>query len=243
MNNLFSRSAIKAEGKEHLKQHFSSAVLFLLLTLTVSLVASRVLGVLFSTRGPAIDWQSMTTHQIAIKARELIFTTHNLLRMLVENLVTAAVALAGVCFYLNVARSTDKITLINPLVYGFKHSFKAYLLNFLMAIVFGIGVVLLIIPGIIWGIQYMFAFPVLADHPEYSVMQAFRRSAELTKGKKMDLFKFILSFFPWFLLVAVTFGLAILYVGPYYSTSVAVYYNRLVYDAEGVLPEPPGKIL
>jgi uncharacterized membrane protein len=83
----------------------------------------------------------------------------------------------------------------------------------------------------------------LADHPEYTVMQAFRGSAELTRGKKMDLFKFILSFFPWLLLVAVTFGLAIFYVGPYFSTSEAVYYNRLVYDAEGVLPEPPSEIL
>jgi uncharacterized membrane protein len=243
LDELFSHNTIKAEGKDHLKQHFSSAVLFLLLTLIISFVASRILGIFFSTRGPALDWQSMTPQQTAIKVREMTFTIPNLLRKLVENLVRAAVALAGVCFYLNVTRSTEKITLINSLVYGFKHSFKAYFLNFLVAIVVSVGFVLLIIPGIIWGIQYMFAFYVLADHPDYSVMQAFRRSAELTQDKKMDLFKFILSFFPWLLLVAVTLGLGILYVGPYFSTSVAVYYNRLVFDAEGVLPEPPGEII
>jgi uncharacterized membrane protein len=55
----------------------------------------------------------------------------------------------------------------------------------------------------------------------------------------MDLFNFHLSFIPLFLLVPITLGLAIFYIAPLYSSSLAVYYNRLIYQEEGVVPDAP----
>lgn len=43
----------------------------------------------------------------------------------------------------------------------------------------------------------------------------------------MDFFVFGLSFIGWGLLVAITFGLAAIYVIPYATTATALYYENL----------------
>ena len=56
---------------------------------------------------------------------------------------------------------------------------------------------------------------ILAEHPEFSAMDAIRESKRIMKGHKFELFVLQLSFIWWYLLVAVTFGVAAIYVAPY----------------------------
>lgn len=87
---------------------------------------------------------------------------------------------------------------------------------------------LLIIPGIIMTYAYEMTPYILNDHPELGAMDAIRRSKEMMKGHKWELFVFDLSFLGWFLLSIITFGLAdIFYVHPYYSSSHAAFYENL----------------
>lgn len=68
--------------------------------------------------------------------------------------------------------------------------FTPYLLG---SIVYGCivagGIILLIIPGIIWGIKYGFYSYLIVDK-DVGVMDSIKRSAQLTQGIKWDLFLF-----------------------------------------------------
>ena len=52
----------------------------------------------------------------------------------------------------------------------------------------------------------------------------------MTNGRKLDLFLFDLSFIGWFLLTYISFGIAGLYVLPYYYSASALIYKELKMD-------------
>ena len=91
---------------------------------------------------------------------------------------------------------------------------------------------LFIIPGIIKSYAYFMTPYILADSKNVSATEALKISMRMTKGYKGEIFVMQLSFFGWFLLNALTFGLlGILYVSPYMYTSLAGLYEELKQDA------------
>lgn len=90
---------------------------------------------------------------------------------------------------------------------------------------------LFIVPGIIKSLQWFFVHQIIHDNPNLDGKQARDLSKRMTDGFKIDLFVMGLSFFFWYLLVAVTFGIALLYVTPYESCTIAMYYENLKHNA------------
>jgi len=87
---------------------------------------------------------------------------------------------------------------------------------------------LLVVPGIIKSYEYRMVTYLLAEHPDMSREEAFHISKEMMKGQKMDAFVLDLSFWGWYLLVAVTCGIAgIFYVSPYVHATNAELYVTL----------------
>lgn len=86
---------------------------------------------------------------------------------------------------------------------------------------------LLIIPGIVKGLAYSQTMFLLADNPKMDAATAQKKSMELMEGHKMELFILNLSFFSWYLLVLLTFGLASIYVAPYTRTTLALFYKSI----------------
>ena len=86
---------------------------------------------------------------------------------------------------------------------------------------------LLWVPGIIKAISYSMGPFILAEHPDYTASKALNESKRIMKGHKMDFFVLSLSFIPWFLLCGITFGIAMIYVYPYYNTTLANFYNAI----------------
>ncbi|MBQ3310285.1 DUF975 family protein [Candidatus Saccharibacteria bacterium] len=144
-------------------------------------------------------------------------------------LITSALVLSWSFIYLNVIRK-NKAPIVEDLLYGFKNG------NFLRAIVgaiyYGLFVflwsLLFWIPGIIKSIAYSQMFFLMTDNPKMEAGEAQKKSMEMMNGHKMDYFILQLSFFPWFLLTIVTFGLAAIYVGPYMQASYAAFYDALL---------------
>ena len=87
---------------------------------------------------------------------------------------------------------------------------------------------LLIIPGIIKALAYSQAFFLLKDHPEYSVLQAITESKKRMKGYKWKLFLLYLSFFGWGLLAILPLGIGLLWLIPYFYTSLAAFYEEFI---------------
>lgn len=87
---------------------------------------------------------------------------------------------------------------------------------------------LFIIPGIIKAIAYSQTEYIKAENPDMDIMDTLKESERLMNGHKMEYFVLCLSFIGWFLLIGLTFGLAGIYVLPYFSTTKALFYRNLV---------------
>ena len=92
------------------------------------------------------------------------------------------------------------------------------------------GYILLIIPGIMIAFSLVMVGYLLADSKETSISEAkniIRESREMMNGYKLDYFIFELSFIGWHFLGAITFGIAYIYVIPYFTFANTLYYQRL----------------
>ena len=92
------------------------------------------------------------------------------------------------------------------------------------------GYILLIIPGIMIAFSLVMVVYLLADSKETSISEAKnirRESIEMMNGYKLDYFVFELSFIGWHFLGAITFGIAYIYVIPYFTFANTLYYQRL----------------
>ncbi|MBO4899377.1 MAG: DUF975 family protein [Lachnospiraceae bacterium] len=88
-------------------------------------------------------------------------------------------------------------------------------------------ILLLMIPYSIIINAYAQTTYVLCEYPDYSPTQCINASKAMMKGRRVELFVLALSFIPWILLVCVTFGIAIIYVGPYMTLTYTNYYHRI----------------
>lgn len=106
---------------------------------------------------------------------------------------------------------------------------KAWGLSFMVGLFVGLWSLLFWIPGIIASYRYSQAYYILAENPDKGIMDCIRESKSMMIGHKMDKFILDLSFIPWYLLTAITCGIASLYVTPYTAVTDAAFYNSLRY--------------
>ena len=103
---------------------------------------------------------------------------------------------------------------------------KLIALSLIVNLVVAIGFVLFIIPGIIFDLMYSQASYIMMDEPEIGILEAMRKSKDLMQGYKTNLFIFHLSFIGHYLLLLLTFGLWIIYLGPYMQVANINYYRH-----------------
>lgn len=91
---------------------------------------------------------------------------------------------------------------------------------------------LLLVPGIIKSLAYSQAYYIYRDaidqQQSISCRDAISKSRALMNGHKWEYFLLQLSFIGWGLLIMVTFGIAAIWVQPYYHLTMANYYRHLV---------------
>lgn len=83
--------------------------------------------------------------------------------------------------------------------------------------------------------RYLLVPYLLAEDDDISVSLAIKTSVEYTKGFRFSLMWFELSYIGWFFLLVFLFP--ILYIGPYYSTGVAMYARFIIEKNRYVQPE------
>ena len=124
---------------------------------------------------------------------------------------------------------------------GFNQFGKVFLLNLAIGFFTFLWSCLFIIPGIIAAYRYSQAFYILMDNPEMGVMDCIRKSKELMRDNKLDLFLLQLSFIGWSLLetfvtfimsytvqLPFTIPIVTFWLTPYMGMSMACYYNHLI---------------
>ena len=71
------------------------------------------------------------------------------------------------------------------------------------------------------------AYYILAEDTSKSINQCLSESVEMMKGYKWDLFCLELSFIGWWIIVALTFGIASLWVSPYVKVTETNFYLNI----------------
>lgn len=111
------------------------------------------------------------------------------------------------------------------------YSHYPLLLNyFLGSLIYGVvtllGFILLIIPGIIWGIKYQYTTYLIIDRG-MSPMDAFRKSGKITQGSKTKLFWLGFAYIGITLLGILAFGIGLVISWPIIALSGAYVYRKL----------------
>ena len=101
---------------------------------------------------------------------------------------------------------------------------KTLALNLLMTLIISVGLFFLIIPGIVISYMYSQSFYILVENPEMDVTDCMAASRKLMVGHKWELFYLHLTFIGWLLVGALTFGIAYLWIKPYFDLTCTNYY-------------------
>lgn len=112
------------------------------------------------------------------------------------------------------------------------YSHYGLLLNyFLGSLLYGavviLGFILLIVPGIIWGIKYQYTTYLIVDRG-MSPMDAFRESGQITKGIKLKLFYLGLCYIGITILGILLVGVGLIVAWPVIALSGAYVYRKLL---------------
>ena len=132
----------------------------------------------------------------------------------------------GLCNYF--IKNTDSKPSFKDAFSGFKVKYGRNIGTLLLV---GIKTVLwtclFIIPGVIKSFEYAIIPYILADDAEISSKDAFKKAKQMMKGNKWRLFKLDLSFFGWFILCCLTFGIGVIFLLPYVNAAAAEFYVEL----------------
>ena len=139
-------------------------------------------------------------------------------------LILGGVITAGKCrFLLNMTLDKDT-AMFTDLFSQFNIFLKTLALNLLITLIISVGLFFLIIPGIVIAYMYSQSFYILVENPEMDVTDCMAASRKLMVGHKWELFYLHLTFIGWLLVGVLTFGIAYLWINPYFDLTCANYY-------------------
>jgi uncharacterized membrane protein len=140
-------------------------------------------------------------------------------------LISGPLTVGSYLFALSVARrSRADVSLVFDGFKRFGVSFAAYLLFTLFVCLW---LLLLIVPGIVASLAYSMTWFIIAEDPQVGPLEAIRRSRDMMRGHKGRLFCLSCRFIGWWFLCILTLGIGILWLWPYYVTSLARFYDDL----------------
>lgn len=125
--------------------------------------------------------------------------------------------------------SVEGTAQVKEIAYGFDHSYKNVVkVLFYRDLYIMLWTLLFIIPGIVKMYQYFLVPYILTEYPNMEYKTALQLSRDTMEGNKWKTFVLKLSFIPWDILGALTFGIVeIFYVNPYRSLTYAALYCKL----------------
>jgi len=144
--------------------------------------------------------------------------------------VSAFVSMAETKICLRLSAAPGETALIED-VWSAYPRFLNYLIgSILYALIIMAGFILLIVPGIIWAVKYsMFGYLIIdKDMPPVA---AIKKSGEITKGVKWELFKLWLLFLGIIILGALALGVGLFAAFPTVLVAHAYVYRKLVGSA------------
>ena len=140
------------------------------------------------------------------------------------SLFLGGVISVGLCKFLLDMTTKREEPRFETLFSQFNIYLKTLGLNILITLSVCIGTILFIVPGIIVGLMLSQSYYILSEDPSKSITQCIKESVDMMNGHKWDLFYLELTFIGWWLLTAITVGIAGLWVAPYVKVTETNFY-------------------
>ena len=219
---LRSKAWDSLKGK-YWKAFFVILVLGLLTSIGTSLVTcSQNLTELVNMVEPSEMDSTMVIGALVITGAALVIA---IIGFIISTFVGNA-AEVGLAYYF--IKNTDSKPSFKDAFSGFQVKYGR---NIGAILVMGIKLVLwtllFIIPGIIKSYEYAMIPYILADDPEITSKDAFKKSKQMMNGNKWRLFKLEFSFIGWFILCVLTLGIGTFFLIPYVNAANAEFYVEL----------------
>jgi len=156
---------------------------------------------------------------------EMFITLASVISAIVTIFMTAGLQMSYMYAGLNIYDTSHCDT--SDVWYGYTNLKKAAAVYLKQTIYTTLWSLLFVVPGIIKAYEYSQAMYVAIDNPEMSSGDCLRRSKELMKGHKFELFVWGLSFYGWALLGTLTCGILYIWLIPYMQATYAGFYREL----------------
>ena len=144
---------------------------------------------------------------------------------IISIVLTALFVLGYTTYFLKLSRNEE--VEVNILWSKVNQFGRAFLATFLIGLAVGLGLILFIVPGIIFALMFSMTMKIMADDPEISAVDAMKKSAEMMKGHKGEYFTLCLSFLGWLILGVFTLFILYFWLMPYMETTMCNYYNKI----------------
>lgn len=236
MNKTKSSSELKRNAKEILLGHYNIVIPALLMITIFSLLVNNLSSTIYSTQKTSLSF--------------LLYV----LFLILSSLLLEVFSIGRASLFLNLM--TNREPKLNNIYNGFKMDPKRSLIlcgfyslllgitGFLPLLVFQkffyfnaaieiiIVISLLVLFGMLLSIFIILSFSqiffLINDFPTASAWDTIKYSYQIMKGNKGRLFYIHLSFIPWYLLSILTCGIALLWIMPYFHSTLALFYLDLI---------------
>jgi uncharacterized membrane protein len=159
----------------------------------------------------------------------LISEFNNFFLNIIGILITTAISIVFVRVYLNL--HDDKEIKAEELFLQYPLFLKYLLARILYQLFILLGLILFIVPGIIWGIKYSFFGHLIIDK-KLNTLDALKKSSEITKGIKLELLLFFFILGAINLVGFVLFGVGLFVTIPTTSIATVFVYRKILSTKE-----------
>lgn len=222
-------SAHRANARDALKGNWVIAAIVAFLANIVSSAGGTRLNINFNLEGGQIvEFTAPERMQRFLEmlgfALPLILAISGV--MLVVSMILSGVMDLGSARY-NLNLIDRRPAEIGDLFTGIPRFADALVMHLLQTLLVFAGFLLLFVPGVMLIYGYAMAPYILAEDPECTGWEALKRSYDMMRGHKLELFWLELTFIGWELLSSFTFGIGSLILNPYKAAARASFYRDL----------------
>lgn len=221
---MWDRVQLKTKAKKVLKKNYWKAFLISFIIMLVGGESSGGTG----ANNSSTRWNmgpDNISFDFIIGALAIVITIVTVLS-LIRIFLGYVVEVGGRKFFIRAAEGDSDM---NYLGFGFSGSRYIEIIKtmFVRSILIFLWTLLLIIPGIVKSYAYRMVPYILADNPNIGYRRAIELSNEMTMGYKLEIWVLDLSFFGWYFLGVLTFGIGTFFVNPYVDSTNAELYLSL----------------
>jgi uncharacterized membrane protein len=159
----------------------------------------------------------------------LISEFNNFFLNIIGILITTAISIVFIRAYLDL--HDDKEIKAEELFLQYPLFLKYLLARILYQLFILLGLILFIVPGIIWGIEYSFFGHLIIDK-KLNTLDALKKSSEITKGIKLELLLFFFILGAINLVGFVLFGVGLFVTIPTTSIATVFVYRKILSTKE-----------